>query len=282
MTNKIAVIGDVMLDRYIEGTVDRISPEAPVPVMKCTGKAEFLGGAGNVAANLARLGREVDLYTTLGLDKTGDCIQALCSGLGINLEAKLHHQVSTLKVRYVDKVSNQQLIRADWESYSKPLKDRIEIRRITDPKKYDAVVYSDYGKGVFAKDRNEIYHPYTFIDSKNWLAFSARPTSGRGFFIKPNKLEYDPDMMQYYTYVLKTLGKDGMDLFSRETFLQTFHIPPSSQSYVYNVIGAGDLVIACVVHYWLDQHSMVNACKMAEKQAAEAVKRPYTCIVEGE
>ena len=150
-TTRVLVVGDVMLDRYVYGTVDRISPEAPVPVVRRTDAQETLGGAGNVAENLLALGAEVALVGLTGSDDTARAVEALCARharLTLRLVSD-PGRVTTLKMRVVGHA--KQMIRIDEETAA-PATPELE-RRIVEAATQelaaaDVVVLSDYAKGV--------------------------------------------------------------------------------------------------------------------------------------
>ncbi|MBT5886550.1 MAG: bifunctional heptose 7-phosphate kinase/heptose 1-phosphate adenyltransferase, partial [Acidiferrobacteraceae bacterium] len=147
---RVLVVGDTMLDRYWTGTVDRISPEAPVPVVKVEQVQERAGGAGNVAANIASLGAGSQLLSFVGDDDAGRRVNSILELAGV--DRHLHIDPSsrtTEKLRIVSR--NQQLLRADFED--RPDSDLL-ARSVTDFRELlsgaDAVVISDYGKGGLA------------------------------------------------------------------------------------------------------------------------------------
>jgi rfaE bifunctional protein kinase chain/domain len=147
----IAVLGDLMLDRYLWGTVDRLSPEAPVPVVTFVGQRECLGGAGNVAANLQALGARVELFGVIGNDEPGGALRRCLKeqnilSSGVVSDAR---RVTTVKTRIIAR--HQQIVRIDQER-REPLHREAEerligslVRRL---EKMDALVLSDYAKGV--------------------------------------------------------------------------------------------------------------------------------------
>jgi D-beta-D-heptose 7-phosphate kinase / D-beta-D-heptose 1-phosphate adenosyltransferase len=146
------VVGDVMLDRYISGLAERISAEAPVPVLRVTETTERLGGAGNVCANIVALGARCQLIGAIGPDPAGTRVSGLAAGL--DAESRLlrrQHCQTTVKTRVIS--GGQQLVRLDDES-SEPL-TMAERKQLLDfvsdaLKKTDVLVLSDYGKGVLA------------------------------------------------------------------------------------------------------------------------------------
>ena len=148
---RIAVAGDFMLDRYMWGSVMRISPEAPVPVVDSMNESQVLGGAGNVAANLAALGATVFPFGVIGEDEAGRAIRACLDAAGIAAKGVVADtsRITTVKTRVVAR--HQQIVRVDRER-REPLGHALEeslIRRIKAALgRLDALVISDYDKGV--------------------------------------------------------------------------------------------------------------------------------------
>jgi rfaE bifunctional protein kinase chain/domain len=152
---RIGVVGDVMLDRYLWGTASRLSPEAAVPVVDFVEENECLGGAGNVAANAAALGAEVEVFGVVGNDEAGRAVlaclyQAKIIGKGIIAEAK---RVTTVKTRVIAR--HQQVVRVDRER-REPLRRETQeklLRLIFAALKHlDALILSDYDKGLITDD----------------------------------------------------------------------------------------------------------------------------------
>jgi rfaE bifunctional protein kinase chain/domain len=160
---RIGVLGDLMLDRYLWGESARLSPEAPVPVVELQKQDEFPGGAGNVAANLAALGAQVDVFGVTGAAKSGEdeagralraCLKrAGISDLGVIADAE---RVTTVKTRIVAR--HQQIVRVDRErkdALSRGTEDRV-FRKFADAvKKLNGLVLSDYDKGVISDSLSE-------------------------------------------------------------------------------------------------------------------------------
>jgi rfaE bifunctional protein kinase chain/domain len=152
---RMGVLGDLMLDRYLWGTASRLSPEAPVPVVDFVGQNECLGGAGNVAANLASLGAKVEAFGVLGGDEAGRGLQkclreADIGAKGVLAEAK---RVTTVKTRIIAK--HHQVVRVDRERREPPRPETQEklMRLIFAAlKRLDALVLSDYDKGLINDD----------------------------------------------------------------------------------------------------------------------------------
>jgi rfaE bifunctional protein kinase chain/domain len=150
---KIGVIGDVMLDTYWWGQVDRISPEAPVPIVRVDRKEQRIGGAGNVALNLASLGAPVTIFSVLGRDEDGDALTELLKERRINTDYLINAEsrITTNKMRIISR--NQQMMRLDSEAIH-PIPEKEERKLIDQVRKYikeqspHAIIFEDYNKGV--------------------------------------------------------------------------------------------------------------------------------------
>ena len=255
---KVTIIGDVILDKYITGKVERISPEAPVPVMEI-GKEELkLGGAGNVSANVKSLGGNVSLYSVIGEDSEGKEIEKLLDLWGISSEGiiKDSSRITTLKTRVI--AHNQQLVRLDREKRI-PLRDEIVDRMFTslkNPQEKSVIIISDYSKGVITPYLLSLIKKI-FVNSIVLVDPQVKHSSlYKGFYlITPNlkeaisilKEEEKPEKLARrlkdkikIDNVLITLGEDGMLLYENNKFLKI----PSLAREVYDVTGAGDTVVA--------------------------------------
>src|ERR1700761_8649345 len=150
----IWVIGDLMLDEYVMGAVERISPEAPVPVVRVRDTELRLGGAANVARQVAALGAKVSLAGIIGTDGTGDDLLRLCVECGIDTHAviRLSERRTTRKLRVLG--HSQQLLRLDWEdarACSTQSADAL-VTRLAASGAPDAIILSDYAKGVLTPE----------------------------------------------------------------------------------------------------------------------------------
>jgi len=148
----VLVLGAVMLDRYVAGEVSRISPEAPIPVLRVTGSHAALGGAANVAHNVAALGARAILVGVIGTDDAGDEIERLLQTAGVDIDARLFatpRRPTTVKTRFIR--GSHQLLRVDDETVD-PLDDdsatEVDRRFAQALSECDVVVLSDYAKGV--------------------------------------------------------------------------------------------------------------------------------------
>src|SRR6187551_3641628 len=153
---KIGVVGDLMLDTYWWGNVDRISPEAPVPVVTVGKREQRIGGAGNVALNICSLGAQVSMISVLGKDEDGEQLSKLLQQHNINTKWLVHseHRITTNKIRIISR--NQHMMRLDAEISNDLAKDD-EDRLLYAFENYivsenpDVVILEDYNKGVLTE-----------------------------------------------------------------------------------------------------------------------------------
>ncbi len=265
---RILVIGDLMLDHYIWGDATRISPEAPVPVVKVERDTFTAGGAANVALNLGALGVKVDLVGTIGADDTGRRLAGVLQGRGLKLDTTLASEACPTVVKTRVMCRNQQLCRLDREAapeiYALPgewvrnkLPERIAAA--------DAVILSDYAKGVITSEL--IRQVQAFAGPDKLVSLDPKPRPGLTFkglgLVTPNRNEamllaqmvgagtdevFPPEEVcrrlheRHATRLLViTLGADGM-LISREGRIE--QLVPTAARAVFDVSGAGDTVTA--------------------------------------
>ncbi len=257
---KTLVVGDVMLDRYWFGSVDRISPEAPVPVLAVKREESRAGGAANVAHNLLALGAQSNLISVTGDDDAGREIEQIIAAYGAKTTLKIDPTIKTIvKLRMV--AQNQQLLRADFEQkpseevLSQCLDDYFDA-----VKDSDVVILSDYGKGglthvakmieaakalskpVIIDPKGSDYSRYkgaTLItpNMKEFEAVVGHCSCDAQFIEKAHRLRAELEL----DYLLVTRSEKGMSLFSRDGS-QTDS--PATALEVYDVSGAGDTVIS--------------------------------------
>lgn len=287
---RVLVVGDAMLDSYWHGTVDRISPEAPVPVLQIHGQSEQPGGAANVAVNLASLGAEVGLLTILGQDEAGVCmVNGLRELGGLTLHAVIEPGLTTTrKIRCVSQ--RHQLLRADVEA--RPQRSSVVLlgehfdRLLAD---YDLVVFSDYDKGALSdiarllREATRQGMP-TLVDPKG---SDYRRYQG-ATLIKPNLKELcavvgscEPGTSPFYRrgerlrrqlklqHLLVTQGEQGMTLFNDDG---PHHVAAHRQE-VFDVSGAGDTVMAVVAYMLSLGESMSEAVRWANIAGGLAVRQ---------
>ena len=286
------IIGDVMFDHYLIGTVDRISPEAPVPVVRVTEEISRLGGAGNVGRNVVEIGGEPLLIGFRGEDRDGDLLERMLSESGVPYKLFTDPtRPTTRKTRVI--AHNQQVVRVDHEDAApidgKRLDDLFAFveKRIID---YRVVVVSDYGKGMVSEEFMERLRGVAeksgtrvLIDPKtmNFPLYSGadlltpnlkEASEGAGMPIKDRDgiLRAGHALLDRLglRQLLVTLGADGMAFFrSRE---EIYHLPTLAKK-VYDVTGAGDTVIATIAVCLAAGLDGLSACVMANHAAGIVV-----------
>jgi D-glycero-beta-D-manno-heptose-7-phosphate kinase len=262
-TTRIVVVGDAMLDVYLVGDVERISPEAPVPVVRVRERRLALGGAANVAQNVAAMGAHCDLVSAIGDDRGGETLQSMLREIGADPGMLVRvDRPTTMKTRVVAR--SQQLVRVDEEEdVDLP---PAEVERLLEAvqravSQADALVLEDYNKGVLV--------PEVITRAIGWAAERKIPIvvdpKYRNFFLyrgatvfKPNRreleaalgaavdLEHPEALPETFRrlgveYLLLTLGERGMALLSSAGPIRRV---PTVAREVYDVVGAGDTVTA--------------------------------------
>ncbi len=298
---RVVVVGDLMLDVYLSGAVSRVSPEAPVPVVHVTEERVALGGAANVAANVAALGAECDLLGYVGLDPAGIQIRrALADGPGGAIRAHLTeraHRPTTTKTRVVART--QQVVRFDRErddDLDESCTDELCRLLAQTLPGADALILEDYNKGVLvpAVIRTALDHA-----SREGMPSVVDPKF-RNFFhyqgatvFKPNALELGAVLGTPAAYaddgwleearlrigcehLLVTLGEDGMVL--RSYAGATLRVPTLARE-VYDVSGAGDTVTACLAVALAAGASVEEAAVVANVAAGIEVGKPGVATV---
>ena len=262
----ILVVGDLMLDRFIFGSVDRISPEAPVPIVKLKKEEQMLGGSGNVIRNLSNLGVQSSLCSVVGEDSSGDLLinQLAEKNIEISNVLRLNSIRTTEKMRIV--ADRQQIARIDWDmdEFKADFADDL-IKNISGHiKNIDGVIISDYAKGVCSevllKKLIEISNNNNipiFVDPKglDWRKYEhtnlITPNIKEAETVLGKKLVNDQDFEKAgekicSTYnidaCLITRGGDGMSFFCKDT---TFHLKSNAKE-IFDVSGAGDTVISAM------------------------------------
>lgn len=298
----IVVIGDVMLDCYVSGDAWRISPEAPVPVVAVDSKRNTLGGAGNVALNLASLGCNVWLFGAVGSDQASMAIADLLFENNIIDRLYIDHVLpTTTKTRVI--ANNQQLLRFDEEGKFNGDNGRYDamisaILESIERNSANVVVLSDYNKGVLSGQL--VSEVITYCREKR-IPVLVDPKRGQweiyrnANIIKPNLFELREAtshkfldghdeisavarvMMDDYNLdaVLVTMGSRGMMLVTaeRDEFI------PTKAKEVFDVSGAGDTVIATLAACICSGYSLSDSAKIANDAAGIVVGKVGTCPI---
>jgi D-beta-D-heptose 7-phosphate kinase / D-beta-D-heptose 1-phosphate adenosyltransferase len=268
---RIAVIGDLMLDDYLWGHIERISPEAPVPILNVKRHDSTLGGAGNVAENLRALGAQVMAFGVVGCDETGEKLRTLLTEHGADTRGVIPDsgRPSTRKVRMMSLEHGQQVFRLDEESnaeINRQIEDALVGALCDSLPAVHTILLSDYLKGVltervlklvFAAARERdipcIVAPKDSKSEKYRGATVLVPNARELAQLTATRVDGDDwlsgsatrliDKLQLQALVV-TRGRDGMSLFERsESALRRVDVATAARS-VYDVTGAGDTAIA--------------------------------------
>ncbi|MFA5879303.1 MAG: D-glycero-beta-D-manno-heptose-7-phosphate kinase [Candidatus Margulisiibacteriota bacterium] len=297
---KILVIGDVMLDKYYYGSVERISPEAPIPILKVSKKTSSLGGAANVANNVISLKAQVLLFGLIGDDFNGNEFKNILENKKIESHL-LELDMPTITKSRIVANKNQQLVRLDFEENLKLTTKNtqlIKTKIINLLPLADIIIISDYAKGLINKeictyiiDEAKKADKKVIIDPKkdNWELYK------NAFLITPNFQEFkkatganiantDEEIELYgkkliknlnLTYLLVTRSEKGMSLISKNT---AHHFKAIAQE-VYDVSGAGDTVIATLAVTAAKGFDILTACDLSNKAAGIVVRKSGTAPI---
>lgn len=297
---RIAVIGDLMLDRYTFGSVSRISPEAPVPVLEIENEQARLGGAANVGHNILGLGATPLMLGVVGNDTSGLILKGIFTDLGFPLDGIVTDlaRPTTVKTRVI--AGSQQMLRLDHEmkrEISRETEDQLIEILGENIRSLDGIILEDYNKGVITRS---MIHRATELGRKHGVPVLVDPKS-QNFFeyqdatvFKPNRKEVEDALgirlhtdqdtmaaglklmeMLHAENVLLTLGEMGMMLFERipndGISDAPFAIPTRARE-VADVSGAGDTVIATL--------AVCMACGMSVREAAVVANRAAGLVIE--
>jgi rfaE bifunctional protein kinase chain/domain len=293
----LLVVGDVMLDRYWFGDSDRISPEAPVPVVQVSKVDERLGGAANVARNVAALGANTTILGVIGEDEAGARIGELLKQSGVNSQLEVDPKVpTTVKLRVIAR--QQQLIRLDFEETPSQTALKQKLARFEKALgTADVLVLSDYGKGAlsqvaamieYARAKNKVI----LVDPKGEDYEKYRGAT----VITPNRSELrqvvgrwadEADLTQRAQELRRSLGiqallltrsEEGMSLFTDQG---VSHVRAQARE-VFDVSGAGDTVIATLAVALAAQWPLDRAMALANRAGGIVVGKLGTATVTSE
>jgi D-beta-D-heptose 7-phosphate kinase/D-beta-D-heptose 1-phosphate adenosyltransferase len=293
-STRTLVVGDVMLDHYIWGNVSRISPEAPVPVVNVTKESVLLGAATNVVNNVHTLGGKVSVCGVIGHDEAGRQLVHMLRVQGINTDGLIVEdgRPTTIKTRVI--AHSQQVVRFDRETKIGIERDThrriFEYIRQQEDSGLDAIVLSDYSKGVVTKD---LVRDIVKLAKKKGIIVSVDPKVNHfGIYsgvtiLTPNtkeaaigakiEIEDDESLLKAGALLLKRLkcnavlvtrGEHGMSLFERGG--RVTHIPTVAQE-VFDVTGAGDTVISTLTLAMAAGARMVDAARLSNYAAGIVV-----------
>jgi rfaE bifunctional protein kinase chain/domain len=294
LERRMLVVGDVMLDRYWFGEVNRISPEAPVPIVRIDRREERLGGAANVARNSAALGIETSLLGVVGQDEAGDIVEKLLHEAQIVSHLNRDQQISTIiKLRVIGR--QQQLLRVDFEEAPSEgvLRDKLSQFHTLLPGQ-DVVILSDYAKGSLVNVRDMIasgiaLEKTILVDPKGSDFTRYQGAS----ILTPNRSELKQVIGDWKTEaeltekaqnlrrqlnveaLLVTRSEEGMSLYTEEL---VHHVPTMARE-VFDVSGAGDTVIATLGAMLASGRSLIESVEIANRAAGIVVGKLGTATV---
>ena len=299
---RLLVVGDVMLDRYVTGEVNRISPEAPVPVMTVEDEKAVAGGAANVALNASALGAQVEAVGWFGTDDHGKCLINLLEAKGIKVDSELAFDGAPTISKTRVMASNQQICRVDRELASHAYQPDLGLlgnALVKKAESVDAVIVSDYGKGFVSNELLSLVREassFLAVDSKpsrlldysrpdlltpnrhEALELAGRLRLSRGPFLEEEVVrticeKFNPAMLAI------TLGSDGM-LLARDGMVEKT-IPTAARE-VFDVSGAGDTVIASLTLALVAGASLEEAAELANLTAGIVVGKVGTATASTE
>lgn len=281
---KILVIGDIMLDKYVVGNIERISPEFPVPVLDVTREFYLLGGSGNVVRNIAELGVNVHCLASVGNDEYGLLIAKELEVIGAKRLLFNGSKITTVKERIIADHRKIQMLRVDREHIKKVNPElTINMFKSCCDNDYDMIIISDYAKGMIS------HEVMKFLKEEQDIKIIVDPKPNHimmyngVYMITPNEKEWGEMLISSscnladVEYILETKGKDGMTLIDnqKDDFWDIKAEPVS----VYNVSGAGDVVVAMMAVCLSHGLNILDSAYIANKCAEYTVTQPQTCVV---
>lgn len=291
---RVLVVGDAMLDRYWFGEVERISPEAPVPVVRIARSEERPGGAANVARNVAALGAQVTLISIIGDDEPGHVLERLLRGESVH--TSLHRDPAlptTVKLRVIGR--QQQLLRIDFETAPSPA---ALAAKLADYERalaaFDVIVLSDYGKGGLSQIERMIAlaraaNKPVLVDPKGEAYLRYRGAT----MLTPNRAEFrqvvgpwhnEAELAEKAQTLRSELSLDALLITRSEEGMSLYtdggaqHIPAQARE-VFDVSGAGDTVIATLGTLLGAHADVASAVRIANKAAGIVVGKLGTAVV---
>jgi D-beta-D-heptose 7-phosphate kinase/D-beta-D-heptose 1-phosphate adenosyltransferase len=291
---KVLVVGDIILDTYCSGSVNRISPEAPVPIVEQKNVTNRLGGAANVALNLASLGADVGLMGIVGKDSNAQIVRDLLASASINAHLIISSDAPTVnKIRIL--VDNHQMMRIDIEElYCGSCVSEMQVSFDEKIHNYDVVIFSDYAKGTL-----NCISSLISTCNKN-LKISIVDPKGSDFkkygganFVTPNLKEFYAVAKKTNDDSLETMGLDLCEFNSIESVLVTksekglalystkydsLELPTNAKE-VFDVTGAGDTVVAVLGACLAIGVDIKTAVSLSNKAAGIVVGKAGTSVV---
>ena len=269
----IKIIGDVMLDIWIEGNAERVSPEGPVLVIKENNKKYSIGGAGNVAVNIANLKVPCELYGAVGQDEAGKKLIKLFLNKDIHPKLNYDHSITTTKTRIIGQGGKHVLRLDKEENYSNEV--------TVDCNENDIVIVSDYNKGVIKKDTiSKLLKKtkYVIVDPKQ-----SADTYDGAYIVKPNMKEYNEwnsvfsitDALKFmrehqWTWLIVTDGSNGAHVLCTTG---EYSLLKEKAKDVADVTGAGDTFLSVLAYGISKDINVFECCKLACTASARNVEQ---------
>lgn len=292
---KILIIGDLMIDQYVWGDANRLSPEAPVPIVNVQKESSTLGGAGNVAQNLLSLGAEVIVAGLIGDDQAGKELLTVLVDENADTRGMVidSNRPTTVKTRII--AGSHQIVRVDREvsePISKDCEDDLFNRILPHFAEADIVLFSDYNKGVLSNSLcNRVINHCSAISKKvivdpKGLDFAKYKGA---FIIKPNKKELAQAVkfekisniielqnaaaalfeLTAAVYLVVTLSEEGIAILTKDTY----ELLEVKATEVFDVTGAGDTVLSTLAYFIALGFTVEEASELANYAAAIVIRR---------
>jgi rfaE bifunctional protein kinase chain/domain len=282
MAKRVSVIGDVMLDKY-DFCTNRDNPESSAPCYTVKRTEHRPGGAGNVAANLASLGTEVDLVGIIGNDENGQILSKMIKKEKINPHMICEPGIRTIvKERVLSSDDGRYHLRKDLENGNEPHYKHIEEIKNT-AKDSDIIIISDYNKGtISAKLMQELKQldvpiivdpkPANMELYKNVFLITPNLKEGREMTSKEFARQIGPTLVEKLkSNVLLTKSQNGVSFFGKKGERYNF---PAEAEEVFDVTGAGDTIVAAFTHFYIKGNGLEKSVQLANRAAGIAVRHP--------
>ncbi len=274
---KIKIIGDTMLDQWLEGSYNKISSEAPINIFQKKKLNNSLGGAGNLCVNLKSLGIKFKLYSEIGKDKYGKEVKKILKDKNISFDLVKKKKQTTIKKRYF--ISGNQIFREDKEDIK--INKIIGNRLLKNLKSNDIVVFSDYNKGSIYKNlHSKVIKKkcITFIDPKNNPNFYKN-----AFLVKPNMEKFTEWCGKFsrkkafkllktmkWTWLVVSNSKNGVHVFNKLGKYNYYRVKDIKEP---NVVGAGDIFFSGIIFKYLINLDLFTAVELASYAATKCVNK---------
>lgn len=292
----VLVIGDLMLDHYLYGETSRISPEAPVPVVRISNEKNLLGGAANVANNIASLEGNVSIVGVVGNDSDGAVLRNILKKQKIKDLTVLDDTRPTIIKKRIISGNNQQMIRLDYEKPANlsPALEKKVFDKIKKNSDVEAVILSDYRKGFFSEKLTKSILNL-FNKKKVPVIVDGKPENVTFYknctVITPNLKEAigmsgeSQDILKMGSILTKKLncnvfitrGAEGISVFNKKN--KHSHVPPIKITKIFDVTGAGDTVVAATALCMAAGIGLVESAKIANYAAGIVIQKPGTSVV---